>query len=87
MKNLALKILEFIHINDEFSSVRQLEHVFLKCPIISVLPLQKLGLFSLNTNKNNSILLYTDSRIHKINKFKKKSILNKLVLKKTCFKQ
>ena len=67
MNNLVLKISEFIHINDEFFSVRQLEHIILKCPTVSVLPLQKLVLFSLNTNKNNLILLYTDSRMHKNN--------------------
>ncbi len=39
MNNLVLKISEFIHINDKFSSVWQLEHVILKCPTISVLPL------------------------------------------------
>ena len=66
MNNLVLKISRFVHINGEFSSVRQLEHVILKCPPISVLPLQKLVLFSLNINKNNLILLYTDSRMHQI---------------------
>ena len=57
MNNLVLKISEFIHINDAFSSVRQLEHVILKCPTISVLPLAYLE--NLFYNKKIYITLHS----------------------------